>query len=392
MADSFLKQLAGRLRAVVRPDETVARVGGDEFVVCCPTVPNEGAAVRIAERIRAVFDEPFRLGGATMHIDVSVGVACASDAELSSAALIRQADQAMHAAKATGVGVLVHEPTMAVAAAEEVLLEEDLRSALEHRQLELYFQPTVQMAAGRIVGFEALLRWNHPDHGLVAPGTFIPLAECSGLIVPIGQWVLHEACRQITVWNRGRATPLTIGVNVSVKQLQQPGFADEVVRALEETGCEPASLLLEITETVLIGAVDAAAPLLARLRELGVRVALDDFGTGYSSLTYLRQLPVDSLKIDRSFVTDLGTRPDQRSLIAAVVNMARSLSMNTIAEGVELEDERDALVQLGCDLAQGFYYARPLPRDDAARLLIDPSAMFAAAAQPLGHAPAGAER
>ncbi|MBW3603980.1 MAG: EAL domain-containing protein [Actinobacteria bacterium] len=375
VGDLLLGQLASRLRAAVRSDETVARIGADEFVVCCPTVPNEATALAIAERLRGAFATPFDLDGTTVHIDLSIGVACTADPDMSSTLLISQADQAMTAARLAGVGVLPYEQTMVDDADEEVLLEEELRVASRAGQLELYYQPTVELATDRIVGFEALMRWNHPEHGLVAPCTFVPLAERSGLIVPMGRWALREACRQIVEWNRGRATPLTVGVNVSARQLQQPGFADDVVTTLQAARCRPECLLLEITESVLIAEIDTAAPALARLRELGVHIALDDFGTGYSSLTYLRQLPVDSLKIDRSFVTDLGTRPDQRSLIAAVVNMARSMSMHTIAEGVELKDERDALLHVGCDRAQGFYYARPLPRDEAGRLLVD-TALF----------------
>ena len=256
----------------------------------------------------------------------------------------------------------------------QVVMEEDLHRAVTGDQFEVHYQPTVDITSGHITAVEALLRWNHPERGLVGPDTFIPLAEDSGLIIPIGTWVLHEACRQVAAWNTDRDVPLTVGVNVSGRQLQQADFADEVVRALDATGCSAGWLLLEITETALIATLETAAPALRRLRDLGVHIGLDDFGTGYSSLTYLRQLPVDVLKIDRSFVTDVGTRPDQRTLVSAVVEMARALSMHTVAEGVELEEERAVLHAIGCDAAQGYLYTRPLPAVEIGDLLTaDPS-------------------
>jgi EAL domain-containing protein (putative c-di-GMP-specific phosphodiesterase class I) len=275
--------------------------------------------------------------------------------------MIRRADQAMYVAKESGGGVRAYVAEMATQVTQQVLLEEQLRGALEAGQLELYYQRTIDLAADRVVGVEALVRWNHPDDGVVGPATFIPVAESTGLIVPLGAWVLERACRQVAIWNTRRDAPLSVGVNVSGRQLADPGFADLVTRVLLETRCDPTWLLLEITESTLIGAIDVAAPSLERLRGMGVHVALDDFGTGYSSLTYLRQLPVDVLKVDRSFVTGVDERRDQLSLVAAVVNMARSLSMRTIAEGVESEAERAALATIGCDGVQGYLYGRPQP-------------------------------
>jgi EAL domain-containing protein (putative c-di-GMP-specific phosphodiesterase class I) len=319
--------------------------------------------------VRTLFEEPFDLGEATLHVQCSVGAAATDDPDTSSAELIRRADQAMYVAKHAGDGIRVYESAMAEHVNVQMFMEEDLRRALTGDQFEVHYQPTVDIPTGRVTGVEALLRWEHPDRGLVSPDTFIPLAEDTGLIVPIGAWVLGEACRRVTMWNVGRDVPLTVGVNVSGRQLQQTDFADAVIRTLDATGCRPEWLLLEITETALIATLETASPGLRRLRDLGIHIGLDDFGTGYSSLTYLRHLPVDVLKIDRSFVTEVGSRPDQRTLVSAVVEMARALSMHTVAEGVELEEERAVLRAIGCESAQGYLYTRPLPAAEIDRLL-----------------------
>ena len=359
--DRLLRELAARLTSAVRPGDTVARFGGDEFVICCPTVAGISDAEQIAERLAELLREPFDLGVTSVHVQGSFGLAIATDADAGAAEMIRRADQAMYVAKKAGGGVRLYEDKMAADVNEQLLLEEQLRSALVRGEFEVYYQRTIELATDRVIGVEALLRWNHPTDGVIQPGTFIPVAETSGLIVPIGTWVLEQACRQVATWNATRDAPLSVGVNVSGRQLDQPGFADLVARVLTETGCRPSWLLLEITESMFIGAMDVAAPTLAQLRAMGVRVALDDFGTGYSSLTYLRQLPVDVLKVDRSFVTGVDVRSDQLSLVSAVVNMARSLSMRTIAEGVEVEAERAALATIGCDGVQGYLYGPPQP-------------------------------
>jgi diguanylate cyclase (GGDEF)-like protein/PAS domain S-box-containing protein len=359
--DRLLCQVAERLMAAARAGDTVARFGGDEFVICCRAVGTTADAERIARRLADLLQEPFDLRVTTLHVTGSFGVAVTSNPHVGAAEMIRRADQAMYAAKKIGGGVRIYENKMAAHLHGQLLLEERLRGALAHDELEVYYQRTIELASNRVVGVEALLRWNHPAEGVLGPAALIRVAETSGLIVPIGTWVLEQACRQVAAWNAGRTTPLTVGVNVSGQQLQQPEFAERVARVLTETRCDPAWLMLEITESMFIAAMDVATPTLERLRAMGVQVALDDFGTGYSSLTYLRVLPVDVLKIDRSFVTGVGDHQDQFSLLSAVVNMARSLSMRTIAEGVEIEEERAALSSIGCDDVQGYLYGRPQP-------------------------------
>ena len=359
--DRLLHQLAGRLASAVRHGDTVARFGGDEFVVCCPRVGDAITARRMAERLMALLDEPFDLGTTTLHVEGSFGLAVTGDPTTGAAEMMRRADLAMYAAKKAGGGVRVYETSMATAINEQLFLEEELRGALAAGQFELYYQPTVDLRTDQVVGIEALLRWNHPHNGVVAPGTFIPVAEATGLIVSIGSWVLEQACSQVVAWNARRSTALTVGVNVSGRQLADPAFADEVLRVLVRTRCDPSWLMIELTESILIASMEVAAPALARLRDMGVHVALDDFGTGYSSLTYLRQLPVDVLKIDRSFVSDIAMRADQLSMVAAIVSMAGSLSMRTIAEGVEAEEELSALASVGCGGAQGYLFGRPQP-------------------------------
>jgi diguanylate cyclase (GGDEF)-like protein/PAS domain S-box-containing protein len=376
--DRLLRELARRLTAVVRPGDTVARFGGDEFVICCPAVGGPSDAGHIAERLAEVLREPFDLGVTTLHVQGSFGLSFTSDAGTGASEMIRQADQAMYMAKKAGGGVRVYETQMAADVNEQLLFEEQLRGALVRGEFELHYQRTIELATDHVIGVEALLRWDHPTAGLIDPARFIPVAETTGLIVPIGTWVLKQACRQIATWNAARDVPLSVGVNVSGRQLDEPGFAELVARVLAESGCDPSWLLLEITESMFIGAMDIAAPTLSQLRAMGVHVALDDFGTGYSSLTYLRQLPVDVLKVDRSFVTGVGERSDQLSLVSAVVNMARSLSMRTIAEGVEVEEERAALATIGCDGVQGYLYGRPQPAGVIEPLLGAPSGRRAA--------------
>ena len=359
--DALLRQFTARLSVSVRPGDTIARLGGDEFVICCPDIGDATNAQLIIERLMAQLQQPFDLGGATLHLQASFGLAVTSSSDIAPSELIRQADQAMYAAKNGGGGVRQYETTMAAMVSEQVFLEEQLREALSCDQLEMFYQPSIDLDTEHVVGVEALLRWNHPEHGVIGPDQFLPLAENTGLIIRIGRWVLEQTCRQITEWNTGREAPLTVGVNVSARQLGDAGFVHLVGQVLADTGCQPEWLLLEITERVLVAAIDKVAPALAELRDLGVRLALDDFGTGYSSLTYLRQLPVDVLKVDRSFVTGIGQHADHLSLVSAVVSMARLLSVCTIAEGVEQEDERAALSTIGLDGVQGYLFGRPQP-------------------------------
>jgi diguanylate cyclase (GGDEF)-like protein/PAS domain S-box-containing protein len=369
VGDKLLDSVAGRLQAVVRPGDTVARLGGDEFAVLLEDLDGLHVAQQIAARFIEELQTAFTLAGHEVFVGASVGLALAAgddDAD----ELLRNADLAMYRAKALGKGRCeVFEPDMHAAALERMAIEGDLRHAVVRGELRLHYQPVVELATGRIVGVEALLRWQHPTRGLVSPLDFINVAEESGLIVPVGRWVLTEACRQVARWQRDTGLPLRLSVNISARQLQAPRLAEHVAKTLRSSGVRPADLVLEITESMLVDDAERTIGKLHLLRELGVRLAIDDFGTGYSSLNYLRRLPVDVLKIDRSFVQGIGTESELTSLTGAIVGIGRDLGLETVAEGIEERGQLDALRGMGCVLGQGYLYARPLPPEELAGLL-----------------------
>jgi diguanylate cyclase (GGDEF)-like protein/PAS domain S-box-containing protein len=377
--DQLLVQVAGRLREVVREGDTVARFGGDEFAVLLTSIVARADAETLALRIIAEVGRPFLIDGRELHVGASIGIASAADAG-DMEQLLRNADLAMYKAKsAGGNGFAAYDPQMHNALVQRLELEADLRLALDRDELVLHYQPTVDLASGEIVGFEALVRWLHPTRGMVSPLDFIGIAESTGLIVPLGRWVLAEACRQAVAWGAGRSRQLKMAVNVSVRQFEHCDLAEMVSEVLAETGMPADQLCLEMTESVLLTDTDENLTQLLRLKELGVTLAMDDFGTGYSSLAYLRRFPMDTLKIDRSFVDRLGGDSEDVALVRTIVRLGQSLGMATVAEGIEDMVQLTALREMGCDFAQGYLLSRPVPAKEAGRLLREGLAVLAAA-------------
>ena len=370
--DRLLVAVAERLAKLLRPGDTLARMGGDEFAMLCEDVTGRDEASATAERVVAAMEAPFRVGTTDVAVTVSVGVAVATGAAIVADLLLRDADVAMYRAKQRGRGRFeVFDETMRSQAVDRLSVENDLRRAIRQGQLRLVYQPIVHLDTGQIAGFEALVRWQHPERGLLSPADFIPPAEETGLIVPLGQCVLGEACLQAAAWQRRRAPdqPLRMSVNVSAKQLQHPGWAGEVAGTLADTGLEPSYLVLELTESVLMEDAEATSARLEELRRLGVRIAIDDFGTGYSSLGYLRRLPVDVLKIDKSFIDGVALGPHESALARAVVKLARTLGLDAVAEGVSDRRQLAELRRLRCPYGQGYHFSRPQSVDVIEELL-----------------------
>ncbi|KAA2236108.1 bifunctional diguanylate cyclase/phosphodiesterase [Salinarimonas soli] len=360
--DELLVQIAGRLGSLVGPADLAARIGGDEFVVFCEGA-DVAAATALAERIIASFDEPLAAAGRPHRAAVSVGIACASAS--GAADLLRDADAAMYAAKrAGGNRAVVFQPELQETALRTFKTEQDLFYALDRGELVLFYQPIVALPGERIIGFEALIRWHHPERGWITPAEFIPRAEETGLIGRIGQWVVEEGLRELAAWP---GTELRLSVNVSPRQLSDGALHDALARALEREGVEPGRIILEVTEGALMD--QGAVRELARLRELGCLVAVDDFGTGYSSLAYLQRLPIDVIKIDREFVSALGEDPKADRFMRALVGLAHTLELRVVAEGVETAAQRDALTAMGCETGQGYLFSRPVPSTEARALI-----------------------
>ncbi|HEX2280388.1 MAG TPA: EAL domain-containing protein, partial [Thermomicrobiales bacterium] len=364
IGDQVLVAIAGRMQESVRQGDTVARFGGDEFTVLLEQVADVDEAVMTAERIIAAIGQPLNFDGHEIHIAASVGVTFSNSSNDVPELLLRNADAAMyHAKKNSTTRYEVFDPSLDVDMLERLQLENDLRRAVERNEFEIHYQPKVSLTDTESFGVEALVRWNHPTRGVLSPGEFIPLAEETGLIVPIGRLVLVEACRQARAWQDEYPglPPLLMSVNLSGRQLKQPGLVDDIASILDEAGLPPEQLELEITESTMVEDALSSISTFAVLKALGVRLAVDDFGTGYSSLSYLKSFPLDVLKIDRSFVSGLGTNSDDAAIISAIVEVAHSLGLSVVAEGVETVEQLDHLRALGCDLGQGFYLAKPLP-------------------------------
>ena len=370
--DRLLTAVAELLSGCLRPEDTVARLGGDEFAVLLEDLADEGEATRVAERITRKLRAPFVLNAQEVFITPSIGIAfSASDQDLPET-LLRNADVAMYRAKEEGKAHhRVFDPSMEAQVVERLRLENDLRRALERDEIRVYYQPVVRLNTERIVGMEALVRWEHPVRGLVLPDEFVPLAEEIGLTIPIGRQLLREACQQAREWQERYTSdpPLIVSANLSTRQLQHPDLVGDVEEALRESGLDPKWLILEITESAVIRDEEYTIGALKRLGELGVRVALDDFGMGYSSLSYLRRLPVDLVKIDKSFVGRIGKEGEDEVLTSGVIGIAHGLGLYVCAEGVETPEQLAWLKSLGCNLAQGNYFSKPLPSEAAGELL-----------------------
>jgi diguanylate cyclase (GGDEF)-like protein/PAS domain S-box-containing protein len=369
--DQALVMTADRLRTCVRGQDTVARLGGDEFGVLLDRLGSPSDATMAMERIMHTLRQPLMLPGAQVEVRPNVGIAVAIGGDVEVEDLLRNAAVAMHQARHFESGYALFDPEMHAAAIRRIEVESQLRTAIAEKQFMLHYQPTIDLLTGRLTGVEALVRWQHPNRGIVPPMEFIPLAEESGLIVPLGQWAIGEACRQIRVWQRELPAeePITLGVNLSGRQLRHPNIVRDIADALDDSGLLPSRLILEITESVLM--VDSATTLnrLFQLKSLGVRLAIDDFGTGYSSFAYLRRFPVDILKIDKSFIDGVATEPTASALVDAMIRIGKTLRLETIAEGIERVEQADRLRVLQCDIGQGYLFSRPLPSDAITRLL-----------------------
>jgi diguanylate cyclase (GGDEF)-like protein/PAS domain S-box-containing protein len=367
LGDELVATIARRLGDTLRSGHLIARFGGDEFVVLLSNLLDEEAAITVARRLLATLAEPVRLSTQEVFVTASIGIAIAGEGD-TAGTLLRNADAAMYQAKNTGrARAVIFEADLQGSAAAALRTGTDLHRALERDELVVHYQPITDLRSGRVVGFEALLRWNHPERGLVAPSEFIPLAEDTGLIVPIGAWMLETACRQIVHWQAVRhaeAVPgkLSINVNLSPRQLADPVLPRSVARILHDTGVDPDTVCLELTENALLHATSAAEAL-ASLRKLGVHISIDDFGTGWSSLSYLKRFPVSSLKIDRTFIEGLGRDVEDTSIVEAIVTLAHALGLTAVAEGLETETQLETLRVIGCDYAQGFLLGRPLPAE-----------------------------
>lgn len=367
MGDIVLTETAERLSTVVRDGDTVARFGGDEFVIIGEAM-DDHEAEHLAQRLLAVLGEPIQVGDHVVRVTASAGIAIGT-ASSSPDSLLRDADAAMYLAKDRGrARSELFNEDLRGRASSRLAIETELRAALERHELHLAFQPKVELATGTIIGAEALLRWTHPRFGSVSPDTFIPIAEDTGLIIPIGRFVLEETARQAAAW-AAEGFVLDVAANVSARQLADPGFVETVRTAIDTYGLDPSRLTLELTESVLMGDTLRTADSLRAVHRVGVQISVDDFGTGYSSLSYLQRFPVDELKIDRSFITNLAAAPQQQSLVKAMIAMAEALTLRTVAEGVETQQQADLLQDLGCDLAQGYLYARPQPAKEITDLL-----------------------
>lgn len=360
--DELLRSITDKLTATVRPRDMVARLGGDEFIVVIDHVDGIKPVTMIADRIQTELQTPVRIAGQDIYSSASIGIVFNSSVHTTADEIIRDADIAMYRAKVKGKGRYeIFDIQMHAGTVSALQLEIDLRRAIKNKEFLLYYQPIVSMENQHVAGFEALIRWNHPTRGMVSPAEFIPIAEETGLILPIGEWVLRESCRQASEWKQAypAADDLIISVNLSSRQLELPDLIPQICSILEETGLTPRCVKLEITESVVMNNAEEACKTIAALRDMGIRVSIDDFGTGYSSLSYLHKFRIDTLKIDRSFVNRIGDG-ESSEIVQTIVNLASNLGMEVIAEGVETTEQLDFLKNINCNYGQGYFYSRPV--------------------------------
>lgn len=376
VGDELLLMAAKRLASTVRPGDTVARLGGDEFTILLVGVGNAAEAVKAAQRILASLEAPFLLENREVIVPASIGIAVCNRTGVDAFQLLRDADTAMYAAKAQGKnGFAVFDRRMNAAAMDRLELETQLRQAIDGKQLILHYQPIIDMVTGRLGEVEVLLRWQHPTRGLVAPGKFIPIAEETNLVVPIGEWVLREACAQLARWDRRYRDHRDLGINVNVsgRQLRHPSFVPVLAQILAEHGIEPYRVKLDISETAMLRDFESARDMIEALRATGVKIAIDDFGTSHSTISFLSRLPVDTLKIDGTLIAPLGLDTRSRGVVSAMISMARTLGLQVTSEGIETKEQLDVLRKLGCDSGQGNHFAHPAPADAIDKMLAGPS-------------------
>jgi len=362
--DALLKLVGSALKTCIRDCDTLARWGGDEFVLLLPGLQDSGVALAVAKRCLTALKQPFVIDEQVLHISASIGISLSPDSSAGADMLLENADTAMYKAKARGGDcMMLYSPDMSAGARGRLLMENALFHAIDRKELLLHYQPLISATTGQLAGVEALLRWQHPEYGLVPPGEFIPIAEETGLIDTIGEWVLHTACAQMNDWYSRGLPEISVSVNLSSRQLRQDALASTIRKVLADTSFDPKNLELELTESFLMDDVARSTSILAELKSLGVTIALDDFGTGYSSLSYLKGFPLDTLKIDRTFIAELMTSEANASIVRATIGLAKGLCLKTVAEGVETSAQAEFLVKQGCDVLQGFLFARPMEPD-----------------------------
>jgi len=374
IGDKLLVEFANRIQDMLRDIDTLARFGGDEFVILLEDIEDENYAVLIAERLQKSLKSPFEIKGNDVYAPASFGIVLNTKLYDDPEIIIRDADAAMYYAKEKGRSQFkIFDKTLHEKALSLLQIETDLRKAIENKEFELYYQPIVSLDNISILGFEALIRWNHPTQGLVYPDSFISVAEETGLIIPIGRWVLKKACRDLRRWDEQveSKSPLFMSVNISSKQFLRPSLIDDIKAILDETGLSPDKLKLEITETALMEDVHETIPLIQRLKDLGVQIVIDDFGTGYSSMSYLQQLPIDTLKVDQSFISRIENNNDDenRNIVETIVSLALKLGLKVVAEGVETNKQHSVLSQMNCQMAQGYLFSRPLKKEKMDELI-----------------------
>ncbi|WP_016875503.1 putative bifunctional diguanylate cyclase/phosphodiesterase [Chlorogloeopsis fritschii PCC 9212] len=371
----LLRAVAQRLTTCITQTDILAHLSQDEFAIARTDFSSFESVIKLSQLILGALAKPFFLEGKTIHITASIGITINELDNLNGVEqLLQQAHIALYQAKQQGRSQYqFYSPEINAQLQERLVLENELRGAVERNEILVYYQPLIDLHTRQVVALEALVRWQHPTHGLVSPAKFIPIAEANGLIVPIGEWVLRTACAQNRAWQLAGISPIRISVNLSARQFEQPNLVEVVRQILEETGLEPSYLELEVTESFLMSDIQRSVQILQQLRELGICLALDDFGTGYSSLNYLKRLPINMLKIDRSFVQDVTSNPDSAAVTDAIIALAKSLRLNITAEGVETQDQLDYLQIRGCDEGQGFYFSRPVPVDTITQMLKESS-------------------